>query len=941
MSINFFEVIFNDTVLNFDGDTQVCCPFPHKAGNLDYFETRPSAGVNLSKNVFHCFSCGRSYSETSFAAEILKTSYENASKFLSVLHTAEHLDTWKYAEKNIENVSIQKLIDKLQITPKVIKELHIGYTGSGGGEEITIPVVLFDYILDKVTYRPGQHPKYIRKTKSISGLPCPYDLWKQSPKDRPTLVCAGEKDMLIARSKGFNAISFTGGENNVPTMFLNEFTDRDVFIIYDNDETGHMGSKKLALAIRKYAKSVHVVDISSVCKEKGQDLWDFFCVYNREKEDLIEIMTSTPEFTEEEFQKIKNEIYPIIPLADAMQPKNLNKVLKSNIQIIATIDSVYTAPTIITGQKLKNDDDEKEPLMRQGDERNWCLNETNYKELFYMIDSNLKEKAIEKYIKTDLLRIPEKEKHILIKKDAKIPIFKCVVTDTVESYSSDASVEFVAFSLNKKLENGKKYIATYKLVPHPQDGQRIIMVIKDVEESDDFLTSFKVTDDIIASLKKFQPSPGQLASEKLNELIELSKGIVNADYDEILLKVVDIWYHSVLQFSVGRMRDLRGYIDGIIVGESRIGKSSTVAAFQKMYEVGKIVSLAGSSATPAGLIGGSNKMAGGAYQTRAGVIPQNNRGAIIFEELIKCKTDLIKELTDIRSSNKVRIARVNGSIELPAYVRMLTLTNSKTHDGVPKPINSYPNGISLLTDIIGTPEDIARYDMIAIFGFEATKEIDPFYTPPEPLPKIDYQNRIRWVWSRTQEQVYITQTVYQYAVKQANELNRQYGSFINIFGVEAWQKIMRIGIAIAGYLCSTDETFEQIIVTEEHIDEAIKLLLELYDNSTFKLKEYVEEEKKCNTITQEDRDVLEEIWKISSILLDYLFKNPQTTKVNLQMVSGLENDRFNRVIYKLAKQNLIRIDKSFIFTTNKYTKGFNEMDRSVVIQREVVFRLED
>lgn len=940
MSINFFEVIFNDTVLNFEGDTQVCCPFPHKAGNTEYYETNPSAGVNLSKNVFHCFSCGRAYSETSFAAEILKTSYENASKFVTALHTAEHLDTWKYAEKNIQNDSIQKLIEKLQISPKVIKELHVGFAG-GGKDEITIPIVLFDYIMDKVTYRPNQHPKYIRKTKSISGLPCPYDLWKISDKTRPTLVCAGEKDMLIARTHGFNAISFTGGENNTPTMFLNEFEDRDVFIIYDNDETGRMGSKKLALAIRKYAKSVHIVDLSSVCVEKGEDLWDFFCKYQRTKEDLIDIMENTLEYTEEEFQRIKREVYPVLPLAEAMRPQNLNRVLKSNIQVIATIDSVYTAPTIITGQKTKVDEDEKDPTMKQGDERNWCLNETNYKELFYMIDSNLKEKAIEKYIKTDLLRIPEKEKHILVKKDAKIPIFKCIITDTVESYSNNSSVEFVAFSLNKKLENGKKYIATYKLVPHPQDGQRIIMVIKDVEESDDFLTSFKVNDDIITSLKKFQVSEGQTASEKLNELIELAKGIVNADYEETLLKVVDIWYHSVLQFSVGRMRDLRGYIDGIIVGESRIGKSSTVAALQKMYGVGKIVSLAGSSATTAGLIGGSNKMAGGAYQTRAGVIPQNNRGAVIFEELIKCKTDLIKELTDIRSSNKVRIARVNGSIELPAYVRMLTLTNSKTHDGVPKPINSYPNGISLLTDIIGTPEDIARYDMIAIFGFEATKEIDPFYIPPEPLPQVDYQNRIRWVWSRTQEQIYITQTVYQYTVRQANDLNKQYGSFINIFGVEAWQKIMRIAIAVAGYLCSTDETFEQIIVTEEHVDEAIKLLLELYDNPTFKLKEYVEEEKKCNTLTQEDLDVLEEAWKTSSILLDYLFKNPQTTKVNLQMVSGVDNDRFNRIIYKLAKQNLIRIDKSFIFTTNKYTKGFNQMDRSVVIHQEVVIKLDD
>jgi hypothetical protein len=466
------------------------------------------------------------------------------------------------------------------------------------------------------------------------------------------------------------------------------------------------------------------------------------------------------------------------------------------------------------------------------------------------------------------------------------------------------------------------------------------MVIKDVEESDDFLTSFKVTPEIITSLKKFQVNQGQSVQDKLNELIELAKGIVNADYNTTLLKVVDIWYHSVLQFSVGRIKDLRGYIDCLLVGESRIGKSSTVAAFQKMYGLGKIVSLAGSSATSAGLIGGSNKVAGGAYQTRAGVIPQNNKGAVIFEELIKCKADLIKELTDIRSSNKVRIHRVNGSIELPAYVRMLTLTNSKTHDGVPKPISSYNNGISILTDIIGTPEDIARYDMIAIFGFEANKEIDPFYEPPIPLPQIDYQNRIRWVWSRTQEQIYITSKVYQYAVQQANSLNTTYGTFINIFGVEAWQKIMRIAIAIAGYLCSTDENFEEIIVTEDHIDEACKLLIELYDNETFKLRQYVEDEKSCNALTNDDICVLEEIWRTSSLLLDYLSKNNQTTKTNLQMASGIGNDDFNRIIHKLARQNLIRIDKAFIFTTNKFTKGYNKIDRSIVIKREVVFNIE-
>ena len=47
MSINFFEAVFSDVVLNVTGDTQVCCPFPHTVNGTVYYETNPSAGVNL------------------------------------------------------------------------------------------------------------------------------------------------------------------------------------------------------------------------------------------------------------------------------------------------------------------------------------------------------------------------------------------------------------------------------------------------------------------------------------------------------------------------------------------------------------------------------------------------------------------------------------------------------------------------------------------------------------------------------------------------------------------------------------------------------------------------------------------------------------------------------------------------------------------------------
>ena len=336
------------------------------------------------------------------------------------------------------------------------------------------------------------------------------------------------------------------------------------------------------------------------------------------------------------------------------------------------------------------------------------------------------------------------------------------------------------------------------------------MIIKDVEESDEFLDNFKITEEVKNNLDIFKPKE-QTDDEKFNDTIQRVKGILHADYNDDLITVIDLWFHTVLQFDVGAFKNIRGYLDTLVVGESRIGKSSTVTALQEMYDLGKIVSLAGNSATPASLIGGSNVVRG-SYQTRAGLIPQNNKGAIIFEELVKCNSNLIRELTEIRSSSKVRISRINGSIELPALVRMLTLTNPKPIDGMSKPINEYPNGISILTDIIGTAEDIARYDVIAIFGFDADKPIDPFFKPKEPYTKEQYKTRIRWIWSRKPEHIVITEEIYKYVNEECNKVNANYKSHIKIFGIELWKKVMRLAISIAGYLVSTDETYEKIII---------------------------------------------------------------------------------------------------------------------------------
>ena len=492
-------------------------------------------------------------------------------------------------------------------------------------------------------------------------------------------------------------------------------------------------------------------------------------------------------------------------------------------------------------------------------------------------------------------------------------------------------MEFTAYSIKRKLESGKKYRATYKLVPHPYKGQALIMIILDVEDSSDSVSSFVITDETKRNLDVVRNIQGETVSDKINLLTEKFKGILSYNGYNQLIQTFDLAYHTVLEFNFGKFKNVRGYLDTLIVAESRVGKSTTAEALQRLYGLGTFTSLAGSSATIAGLVGGSNKV-NGSYQTRAGLIPQNHRGLMIFEELAKSNANILRELTDIKSSNQVRITRVNGSLNLPALVRMVTLTNVKGGDKA-RSIASYPNGIDILMELIGTPEDIARFDVMLILGAKGNQEIDPYWEPETPLPTEVYQDRIRWVWSRSVEQVIISEEVGRYIIECCNSLNKDYDCYIKIFGTEAWKKVARLAIAVAGYLVSTDDTYEKIIVKQEHVDYAVQFYKELYDNDTFRLKEYVEQERKYNTIDDAGVDLLNELYIGTPSLLLQLNQNSASNRTNLMAATGLKQDDFNNVMNKLVRGLFVRYQGNEIVPTERFRLGMNKINRNTYVTR--------
>ena len=928
MKPTIFELIYPEVDFNLEGFTQVVCPFPHgEDDGVPYYESNPSAGINLTDRGFHCFGCHRKHGEISFIQEYLGVSIHEAHKFKNILDSAsnsleEHLDLYLLEEPNTMDMAI----NELGFTRENMDKLGIK-TEQG---RLVYPVSIFGRVIDTVRYSNKLVPKVLRNKGSKSGMIIPYDLWRNSLLNKATVICAGEKDMTIARENDLNAITITGGEGALPELFKKDFIDRDVFIIYDNDLAGRNGASKVASFLKPLTKSVRVVDLSPITTEEGEDLWDFFKKYNKTKQDLTQIMLATEEFSQENADAVIEQQYPTMTIKEALNPENIGKLVRSNVQIVVSFDDQFQVPTLFSVEKMHTTEAPSKNSLLKGEVRNWYLNRYNMEDILHLVDSNLREGAIYKN-KLELAKVPENEDGVIIRDGSSSVVYKSIVVDYNKATGlSEKPVEMIAFSIDKPMESGNKYKITYKLVPHPYDGQKLVMMITDLEGAEDSITNFKVTEPVKNILTEFQVKT--TLKERIDHNLNQFYGIVGHKYNPLLVMVNELTFHSTMEFDFARWTNNIGVLDIMVIGESRTGKSDTAEKLSKLYGVGTKVDMI--NTTKAGLIGGSNSSGkGGGYQTRAGVLPMNHGNLVILEEFGKAREhNIIDLLTEVKSSGIARITRVNGQLDLPSVNRRIAITNPKTTGSSSKPIASYPNGIEIITDLLGKAENIARFDAIAIFADMGDADIDLFETFGEPYAPEFYTTKINWAWSRTKDQIIISDEVSRHVVAVSNQLRRKYNTHIKIFGTETWKKLLRFGIAMAMYVVSTDETFENVIVKKEHIDYVAQMLVDLYDNDVFKLAEYVAAEKRLREIDDEGVVILQNLYNKNSTLMKELEGSSETTRANLEIVSGYDRNEFSAFMHEMVRKDFILIKAHSIIPTERFRVGMKRIDRNPRIE---------
>lgn len=910
---SFFEQFFADRgglgEPNTQGEINVLCPFPHAKG----YETRPSAHVNLDKGVFHCKTCeaemrfdSGGLSEVRFVSMFYGVSYTKAIRMLDYKpKQTEDPDTWQRSIDMLLNSCKADLayLEARGIPLEAVKEYNLGSDGS----YILYPITMNGVFLDVRSYNREPTPDNPAKMKSKSGTTgCylfPYDHWSKD--ERPTLLCAGENDALLARVRGFNAITGTGGEGRFPEMFAYMFKGRDVYICYDCDEAGRKGAASAGYHLKEAGANVFVVDLGLPGTKGSKDITDFFIKEGKTAAELQALMDAAPVYSKELENSVKNHRYPLVDLWRVVEGTYHGKRISSRVVLSGIYDQGMKVPAAVEWSCTGAIDGNAacQGCSMAGESGTWMADE-HVRDVLKLVEVSDKEQRSQ--IRS-LVGFPDKCPRPITRPIAYEPVFKVVFTPDVDSMNEDSGTRLVemygyTIGLNTELEDGNKYRAYFETHAHPKD-QRAFMIVDKVEESDNSVNAFRMTPEINQQLQVFKGDPFKMMDERAKRMHSLT--VFYKPY-KLVADSYNISFHSVLEFKLfGRL--MKGYPEIYIAGDTRTGKTETGKTYQSHIRLGSTTEV--KNATVAGLIGGADSIPSGGWRINWGVIPKNHRGMLILDEAGGLSHEIISKMTGMRSEGIAKIEKIaKGSA--PARTRLVWIANPRTVNGIPKTVSQYANGIQIMQDLIGAPEDIARFDACVII------EDDGRESNPNEQPEVEMwdaeacRNLVCWAWSRKADQVQFAPGIEDYLVMVAHELNAKFDCSVKFLGKEAFKKIARIAVACAASCYSTEDG-ETVLVDKVHIDWAVDYLTRCYSDKAFRLDDFAKRERDLKTTNQAINDMVASIYRRHQTIIKILLEAVvPISPANLQVMSGVDRTPFSELMQKMVSASLINYDAS-------------------------------
>lgn len=856
-----------------------CCPF--------HAEKTPSFTVNTETGEWYCHGeCQVGGTEREFIMKYFDVDAKVANFVLKQWRSKHTLPfpseamIDEYHQRLLNSPTDLRILAGFGITEEAVKKYKLGLEDF----RITFPIKSkTGYWVNMRRYLPpqrriegGKEPKCLNMRNLGQRRYYPYEAFDQDE----IIIVEGEKDCIAARAQGYNAVTGTGG-SAIPTEEVSLFKGKDVVLMLDTDIVGQKTVNTYMVLLKNIANSIRAIKLPKK---------DFVAYYEacQDANEPVNIWQFATTCEELERQKEAIEAQDV-SLVRSEFTENLNTWIRlNNMSVVGVEPKIYTVPTKLRCVCRNTRCDKPCPLA--------VLSQTKGYEQEIEVDPRQILRFIEAAdaAQDNYLRQIFGCKSVTAQPIEYINVQKLIFQESASFIDGldEASFENrygVFLYTDYRLSATLKYNFEACRVTDPRTQQNFY-VIRDAEN----VTKPKpVMDDVALEPFRAAAAKAKTAEELINGYYEEWLPTLAIEGRPDLFGAILLTYCSVTEIPwQGGL--LKGWLDTMVIGDTRTGKSQMAQRFVKTLGMGGYIN--GENARRTGVIGGVQRF-GDSWVVTWGAIPMNDRGLLIIDEASGLEIDDIKDLSSTRSSGAVTLNKIVKG-EARARTRLLWLSNPRSGRNLSE---FYWKGYGAFQEFIPVVEDQARFDLVLSAAREDVDDLAGIDSET-PVKVEPWQGLFNLAWSLTAEDIKITKEVRTKVREVASQLNAELGGGPLVVGVAVHEKLLRLACAFA-ILCGAYDG--SLLVDVKHVEFAREFLTATLNKSSFGYGDYIREYKRAQAKRAENLDFIRALVTahpaIKSLLTATSFKGYQ-----FQEILGIDRADSSKILSDLITRGLLR-----------------------------------
>jgi len=788
------------------------------------------------------------------------------------------------------------LFQTRRITEEVIRTYKIGMIKTPGFRRFIFPTINAegDYINAKA-YNPTHSEKQLKWSHLHTGRefgPVPINNFTK----QVIYFFEGEPDLYCALSFGIEGAVTMGAniKKDVNAVFgplkaKQLFQGKEIVIVFDADDASKKPAQELASSLYSYAKQIKVIDLNfSKENPKGLDPKLMVAVNEKQKraeKDFTDFMQkngfgedakkafntlveNTGVFTMN-LDRSRTETYKVT-IQECRQAKYFSNDRSKRLEIVGSVsefkDEAYMYPTEfnLTCPVIESVDNAHSTCKN-------CVVKKNLNDLdgarhmtFKMVRGATKESILDpRCIAADdhdilgLIQVTDSQRRSNLKRLYRIPdrCSLCKFSDTktekilharlskdINEYddlssggSSDIQVEaYIKGDSDISQNQSYRFRATQTTAWHTQHAVLFVDKAETIETS---IESFQMDQDTHDLLKVFRQKDGESLAEHIARRHKAYSEAAGVTEREDLFLINDLAFLSPIEIDNKVIPEVkRGWVEVLIAGDPRTGKTLISEFLHKHYKIGKIIG-GSSGVSRAGLIGGVSTV-GKRSQISWGAFAKNDKGMVIIDEMSEIDRSVLTDLGDIRSKGVASLDMIVAGRER-ARTRKIFLSNPR---GTEDDQKEYNYGIQFLKDLCLQPRTLARFD-IGYIVKSTDVDIKDFKSSYSELTtefnEFQCRHLIMWAYSRKPSEVFYEDGFDDLLDDLFKEIGQKFDSETLLVNQEQRAKYIRLSISLASMMYSTPEDdWNKILVKKEHLQYIHDFLMRIYCEENMRMDDY-------------------------------------------------------------------------------------------------------